>query len=509
MSTVAPRRAGKPSWLAVAGLCFLTAAAAFAQSAPDAFYLALLRDGKAEMLRGDAVAAKKSFRLAAFGFLEHPVLLAEGLVRLGLAEAALNDQEEFVATFARLAEVEERFGAYASAALSTDERRTFEEKALEWVTPEVLRSLPSFAPLLARKTEVDLARLSPRDRTRELEKRSAAEPANPRWKLLLAAEDAAGERWSKVLTRLEGVADSATGDSPGLTAACLRGQALARLKRCDEAVVALATCAAVTADAGLAEARISCLATLGRGDEARAFAAQLARPAADAPAVRKAIARIPAPPPAAAAAPKAEKPPTGTPAAESPQRPAKAAEAPAQAEKRPAAGSAKPKPATAAAPPATTAEKPPAEPPVAASTPPGPATAPKAVPDRLTAEEERLVAQARGMLKSVDNREELRRGFATFRPVADRRPERADLQLLAGEIAYRAGLWTAGAEYFRASTPGGKGPTDPTLRFYYAVCLYEAGEFGAAAEVAATGLEKLQRMPFVDTYLNKIRAARP
>ena len=175
-------------------LALLGVASAQAQAAPDAFYLALLRDGKAEMLRGDAVAAKKSFRLASFGFLEHPVLLAEGLVRLGLAQAALNDQEEFIATFSRLAEVEERFSAYGAAALSADERRAFEEKALDWVTPEGLRSLPSFAPLLARKTEVDFAKLSPRERTRELEKRSAAEPANSRWKVLLARDDAAEER---------------------------------------------------------------------------------------------------------------------------------------------------------------------------------------------------------------------------------------------------------------------------------------------------------------------------
>jgi hypothetical protein len=88
-------------------------------------------------------------------------------------------------------------------------------------------------------------------------------------------------------------------------------------------------------------------------------------------------------------------------------------------------------------------------------------------------------------------------------------PERSDLQLLAGEIGYRAGLWTAGAGYFQRSTPGGSGPVDPTQRFYYAVCLYEAGDFAGAARVASTGLEKLQRLPFVDSYLAKIRAAHP
>ena len=512
MRIVGARFAGIPAALALVGLCFLPAAGALAQAAPDAFYLALLRDGKAEMLRGDAVAAKKSFRLAAFGFLEHPVLLAEGLVRLALAESALNDQEEFVATFSRLAEVEERFAAYAPAALSADERRAFEERALEWVTPEVLRSLPSFAPLLARKSEVDFARLAPRERTRELEKRSAAEPGNLQWKLLLAQDEAAGERWAKVLGRLDGVPDP-TGQG---AAGCLRGEALARLKRCDEALAPLAACATVAAVAGLAEARLTCLLALDQADGARAFAAQVVRPAAEAAAVRKAIARIPEKPAPAKVTPGKEKKKPVTEDADAPApippsapatKPASATGAAAGEKKGPVAEKVEPPPSLPAA--STT----PSSTAVSAPSPATPAATPKSAGPRLTPDEERKVADARSMLKTVENRDELRRGFATFRPVADRLVERADLQLLAGEIAYRAGLWTTGAEYFKRSTPGGKGPphgpNDPTLRFYYAVCLYEAGSFAAAAEVAATGLEKLQSLPFVETYLQKIRAARP
>jgi len=467
---------------ALGALCLLSAAAAFAQAAPDAFYLALLRDGKAEMLRGDALAARKSFRLACFGFLEHPELLTEGLVRLGLAESKLNDQEGFVATFSRLAEVEERFAAYAPAALSADERRAFEERAVEWVTPEVLRSLQGFAPLVARKTEVDFAKLSPRDRTRELEKRSAAEPTNSRWKVLLAADDAAGERWAKALGRLGGLPDGAESG----TAGCVRGQALARLKRCDEALAPLATCVAVTSDAGLAEARLTCFLAVGEAEAARAFAAQIVRPAADAPAVRKAISRLPA-----AVAPKPL--PVKSLPADAKTAPAEAKAAPTPPAAKPVSGEAPAVAGTAVAPPTT----------------PAIAAAARAGGSPLTSEEERRLAEARGMLKTVENRDELRRGFTTFRPLADRLPARADLQLLAGELAYRGGLWATGAEYFRRTTPGGNGPTDPTLRFYYAVCLYEAGDLAGAAEVASTGLEKLQRPPFVERYLQKIRAGRP
>ena len=120
-----------------------------------------------------------------------------------------------------------------------------------------------------------------------------------------------------------------------------------------------------------------------------------------------------------------------------------------------------------------------------------------------------MVAAAQGMLKTVENRDELRQGLALVQPVADRLPARSDLQLLAGEIAYRSGLWTTGADYFRRSTPERLGPSDPTQRFYYAVCLYESGDRAGAAAVAATGLEKLQRPPFVEGYLAKIRAAAP
>lgn len=473
-------RAGLRTVFAAALLAVLSATcgAALADSQPDSFYLALLRDGRSEMARGDAVAAKKSFRLACFGFLEQPVLLAEGLVRLGLAESELNDREAFVATFARFTEVEDRFAAYAAAAVSGAERTAFETRALEWIAPEVLRTLPSFAPLLARKREVDLAKLPPRERLRELEKRSEAEPGNSHLKVLLAQEEASEERWAKVIARLEGVPDGSEAGAAG----CLRGRALARLKRCEEAVGPLDACVATAADPVLAEAQLSCLTSLDRGDAARAFAARLPRAVAENPAVRKAIARVPAPAPAAVS-PAA--PPPADPSLEAQPKAGKDSDSPTKVEapaKVPAPKAGRP-----------AAAKPAAAPPSAS----------------LTADEERDVAAARGMLKAVENRDELRRGFAQIAPVADRLPARADLQSLAGEIAYRAGLWSACSQYLRRTSPGNKGPTDPTQRFYYAVCLFEDGKFAAAAEVAATGLENLQRPPFVETYLQKIRAARP
>ena len=74
-------------------------------------------------------------RLAGYDGPGQPVILAEGLVRLGLAESALADREAFVANFTRLAEVEERFAAYGAAALSAAtrlERRNRSMVRLRW-----------------------------------------------------------------------------------------------------------------------------------------------------------------------------------------------------------------------------------------------------------------------------------------------------------------------------------------------------------------------------------------
>ena len=453
----------------------------------------------AEMLRGDALAAKKSFRLACFGFLEQPVILAEGLVRLGLAEAALGDREAFVATFSRLAEVEERFAAYAPAALSADERRAFEGRALEWVTPELLRSLPSFAPLLARKSEVDLAELAPRERTRELEKRAAAEPDRravegpPRRGRRGERALGEGARPPRRRARRRRAGQRRLSARPGARPAqALRrgGRAARRLRQRDLRRAPRRGPAHLPGRPGAGRRRARLRRPAHPPRRRRARGAQGDRPspgaadsgATDKPRPRRRQGkrdrprRVRRPPPAAATA--AKKP--------TPEKPEKKK---APAEK----GTTSPPVASAPSSPS----------PPSASSPAKPASA------KLTAEEERVVAAAQGMLKTVENRDELRRGWRSSSrwPTACRRaatcsssPARSPTVPGCG----RPAPTTSGARRRSAWAR-----VDPTQRFYYAVCLYESGDRAAAAAVAATGLEKLQRPPFVEGYLAKIRAAAP
>ena len=99
----------------------------------DPFYENLLAKGSDQLHRRDFAAAARTLRLACFGLLEEPERLADGLVRLGLAQGAAGDREAFAETFRRLAEVEERFGAYARASIPGEVRAEF-----EWLARELL-----------------------------------------------------------------------------------------------------------------------------------------------------------------------------------------------------------------------------------------------------------------------------------------------------------------------------------------------------------------------------------
>lgn len=129
--------------LAVLACAVLAAAPAFAA---DRFYEDLLRDGIEARESGEAARAAKLLRLACFGLLEEPPALGRCLTQLALAQAETDDHEGFRATFHRLVEVEQRFGGYTRAALSAGDRRLFESRARELVSPDELASGPFRAP---------------------------------------------------------------------------------------------------------------------------------------------------------------------------------------------------------------------------------------------------------------------------------------------------------------------------------------------------------------------------
>jgi predicted Zn-dependent protease len=110
------------------------------------------------------------------------------------------------------------------------------------------------------------------------------------------------------------------------------------------------------------------------------------------------------------------------------------------------------------------------------------------------------------MLRSARTAAELESASTIAQELVRAHPDLPELRLLVGEIHYRASRWASCASAYRAAGPSG--PEDPTQRFYMAVCLYEAGDRAAAAEIASSGLDRLPRTSFVQAYLERFAAAR-
>ncbi len=449
---------------------------AAANQVADPFYSDLLRSGTQALERGDANRAAEELRLACFGMLEQPPQLAVCLVRLSIAQAKLGEQEEFLATFRRLEEIESRFGSYRGAELTPAERAGFEAQALDWVAPEILRSLPGFAPAL-REREIAAVRALPANRRLpEIQKRLAAEPDELLWKVMAAELDLDDGKPERAAAYLQGVEPAA--DSGRI--ACLRGRARAEAGRCAPAVADLALCAQRGKSEALLAPDLACLIELELWSQARALLASADPSLRDRGAIRRLARKIPD-------EPKVEPPPTQAVAVVE-------GEGELAADSASAAPVEDPEPAGASS--------------VQDRTEPAKSARPsdQGLSDELGAADQRKIARARRELRAARTAAELDGAFALAQELARAHPERPEIQLLVGEIHYRASRWPQCAAAYGAGGPAG--PEDPTQRFYMAVCLYEAGERARAAQVSATGLDRLPRTPFVQAYLDRFAAAR-
>jgi len=122
-----------------------------ARAAVDPFYQTLLRDGQHAYDRKDYQAAAHDLRLACFGMLDEPRLLADCLVRLALAQDHLNDVEAFRDTFQRLVEIEERFKAYSQAELAPELRAGLEQRLAARIPAATLAGAPAFRSTIPAK----------------------------------------------------------------------------------------------------------------------------------------------------------------------------------------------------------------------------------------------------------------------------------------------------------------------------------------------------------------------
>ena len=112
-------------------------------AAIDPFYQSMLRDGQTAFERKDYTAAVRNLRLACFGMLDEPKVLADCLARLALAQDRANDVDGFLGTFQRLADVEERFKAYSQGNLPPELRAGLEQRLAARLPASTLQGAPA------------------------------------------------------------------------------------------------------------------------------------------------------------------------------------------------------------------------------------------------------------------------------------------------------------------------------------------------------------------------------
>lgn len=454
--------------------------------AADSFYMGLLRRGSDAYNRRDYPEAVRLLRVACFGFLEEPELLADGLTRLALAQLEVGDEEAFRESFQRIQEIEARFGAYTKATMAPEQRQGFERTVLRLVPRATIQADPTFSRLLPKPEDM-LANLPAKQRRAELESLFRKDPNEVRWPMMLAELEHRESRFAQAVK----AADAALKVAPEKPEAVrLRGLALAADERWALALPDLQGLPANLKDPQVLEATLRCLVGLERWTDAVAFAEGLPASVAAVPSVTR-LARQ-----------------AGEEQRKEQQRAARKATRPAPTPTAPPVAPEAASPRTTPAPAASLVVAPPPSPAKASPTRP-PARSPRAttaqatpVPTRqeasLTPADAASLEQAQALVRS----NELVKAYGLASQVAEANPQVAEAQRVAGEMAYRIARWPDTVRYFRRA--GGVPDGQPQRQFYFAVGLMETGDKAAAAQELQRCVATLERTPFVDEVVRKI-----
>jgi tetratricopeptide (TPR) repeat protein len=480
----------------------LLAVAAFAA---DPFYMQLLRQGTDAYNRHDYPTAARQLRIACFGLLDEPTLLADGLTRLALAQAAAGDNDGFRDTFQRLTEVEARFSGYTRADIPKEVRGALEQLILQLIPRATIAENPAFAYLVPNRWD-SVAKLPPTQRRKELERLIKVEPAELRWRLMLAELELAEGRPHDAYAAAEGAVRLSPGNKDALR---LRGLALAANKKWPQAADDLQSCGTASSNPQVAAALLTALVELKRWQEAGDLTVQLSAEVARDPTVQQltktAASHVKAPTVAGKAMPTgqgpgetagAEKPGAGVLIASGTGASVPPQPSPTRAVERPTAGVAASKTVVAGAPRATPMRM--AEKPVTGGASGASTRGEKPADVSLTAAEKANLGRVQDLVRA--NR--LVEAFTLARKVADANPGVAEPQHVAAEMAYRIARWKEAAEYFkRGGDPGDK---QPLLLFYEAVSFYETGDRAGAAAALKRCLPNIRRTPYVEEYVRKV-----
>lgn len=119
---------------------------AFRLVAAEDFYETRYRVGVDAYRSRQYASAVDEFRVAAFGFLDRPLLLTRALVHLSLAQKAAGRAADLETTLGRFVDVEQRFPSYQKTNLDASVRGEFEALLRAKISRERLIAVPSLAP---------------------------------------------------------------------------------------------------------------------------------------------------------------------------------------------------------------------------------------------------------------------------------------------------------------------------------------------------------------------------
>ena len=486
--------------------------------AADPFYTNLLRDGIAASERGDFQEAQDLLRLANFGFLDEPNLLAEGLARLSLTHARAGDPDEFRSTFRKLMEIENQFEAYSKNSFPPSLQSSFVETVRNLVPEAELSTFPAFADLAKEKAVERIAALPKSQRREALSERAQIEPEEPKWRLQLAKltlEEGLRQEALPLLDQL--ISEGKESEQ----AHCLRGQTLAEMQRCTEAITDLTICPETRLQARFASPLVSCLTEMESWEQANATLLALEPSVRSQREFTRLGRRIEKGLKRQEAQRQEELEASGEDLADLASEPVARDENHLPSFDPPAASMDQKSPAASQ----VATQRVPDDPrlegedvarraaeekgggrrPTSASqntelTPPAPRTSP--APKNLSSEDEARLVEARSLLSNAKKVADLEPALTLAQSVADAFPQSRRAQHLVAEIAYRGSLWEKSATYFRRG--GDPGDNRPNLLFFMAISFYESGDPVAAEGALERALPKLQRTSFVEDYIEKI-----
>lgn len=411
--------------------------------AADPFYTRLLERGVRDLEIGQAAEAQGKLRMACFGFLDEPPLLAEGLIQLGRAQALAGNRAGLSKTLERLVEIEDRFGAYSG---SDDILKGGFEASVQRAVPEAMLEQSSLfrnltVPTTSRTEQIGAQ--TAKQRKRLFEQRLAANPDDAETLLAMARMHLADGK----LKPADRLVDRLLAVQPGYEdAVCLRAEIAIGREECSPVLAGFETCPRLTASNQGAAVLLECLIAAQRAAEAVALFQALPIERRQTPMIVRAAGEI--------------------------ENLVDPFESPVE----------------------NLLSEPENNPDLTSE------AAYPVIKIGLTLEER--MRRLRTEVAESRFRENLETAMGRAIELAADYPDSTPAQYLAAKVAYLASDWQLVLEYFAR---GGRPSLDqPELLFYLAVATYELGDPERADSILREALPSLPRSSFVDGYIDKI-----